>query len=763
MKKGQYFSELSGAILATMDCLLRLDKTAAPRICKEMKSNRRSVNWFKPGMNRAMWRNLHILVPRILTVGLAAALLIPSLWNPSPSSARERAGRITSPIEQIEPVAINNPYSFQPVILPIQSQEGGALVGLGSFHAMDSSADGNLIVTAGSAGIFVWNLRENPTAPVVWRPAIGERIQCLDISPDDRYLAFGTDKGNLFIWDTAAWKPVYAKQIHTANIPALAFSPDSNTVAAACAGGLIRMISVAKGEPIKTLNYSYTHTPSMITFSPKGDEIAVPMEYSPDCYVFNIATGENTQTYRSCSQSNPIAYYSPDGKSVFLSEENFTLQEIDRKKGYTLDDFTDDKNLLSGHKREIRSLAFSPDGKRMITGSMDGTAKLWDRESRREIVSIGEYYPRVVDSPRRIDNSNSVCHVRFLPDGNRVLIGNQNGTITIIDLTNKQTVLSLPGYSVTIASYALFKDGSRLMLGCSDGTVKIQDIKTGQIQSSFSGHADYVCDLAIAADESKFVSRDREGYIHYREMKTGKLLHSWGDEKGEAGRNDWFGSMCFSPDEKYLLAGDTYVENDNGEPFLEVKWFELDGGQLTKVWRRGIELEGKITTRENQRYGVDFKFYPDKSKALMPVMGKAQVWDVEKGQFIPGAILGDGYTTPQCFSPDGKYAVLAGSRLELWDTQTAQRTDVLADTLRNRYYYFNTVSFSSDGKWLAAGDNEGTIMIWDFADKKVVCTLENPGRPITFLQFTPDNAKLVMGTYEGAMIRDVSQTTINQK
>lgn len=711
-------------------------------------------------MDRSLRRYPRLTFVGFFVICLTAALLIPALYNSPKSRVQVNEGAAK---EQILPTTLNEKYPFISIADLNKSQAGETLLGLGSFNLMDASADGNLIVTSGGFGIFVWNLQENQTTPILRLPIKDDRIECLALSSDGKYLAVGSDKGNLLVWETGAWRQVLAIKPYVFGVPALAFSPDAKTIAAVCSGGMIRIFNLGDGKLMQTLKCVTKNAVTSIVFSPNGKELLASIEYEPECLVYDVADGGMRKKYTGRIQNNSFARYSPDGRHLYLGADRFSFQEIDRQKDPTLQDFIEDANLFTGHKRELVCLAFSPDGKRLITGSMDGTAKIWDRESRREIASFGDYYPRVVDDPRRIDFSNCVRCARFLSNGDRILIGKQNGVIEIRDLSNNQVVLSLRGYTPSITEYKLFADGKRILLGCSDGTVKIQDSQTGEILQSYAGQYDYISALALTQDESKLASLDRVGNLILRDLTTGAILHTWGNEEGELGRKDWFGSIYFSPDDQYLVAGDTLVESEDLKYYMEIKWFDLVSGQLAKTWKRTIEPDEKIDNREVDRYGIFAFFSPDGTKALIPVLGKSQIWDVEKGQILSSVIIGDGYSHPQCFSPDGKSAVLAGARVEIWDLQTGQKTETLTATgkeikytERDRRYYFGVVDYSSDGKRLAAGDNMGKIDIWDTTSKKNILTIEYPGQTITFLHFTPGGERLVIGTLEGAIVRDIT-------
>lgn len=736
------------------------------------ESGRSLAYRFQRIMNRSLQRHPNLTVIGFTIVFLSAVLLIPALYNHSKSL---RSGPTALPVLDRKPEILTINYSFQPVTLPLTNEKAETFLGLGTISCMDSSREGATIVTASKNGLFVWNPDQNPSIPIQWCSIANDFVTTLDISPDDRYLAAGTQNGNLLVWDTQTWKQTLAIHPYRDRLPLLTFTPDSSAITVFCSGGLIRSLNRANGEIINEYRIKLKRPVSSLCYSPDGSEFLISMDSSHDLFLINGLSGEITRTFTSSNQTSSIAnpidvinkinidnlyltagQFSPDGKSVLFGGLDFAIQEAARTE---VPDSSEETVYL-GHKNNISCLAFSSDGKRIISGSQDGTAKVWDRETRKEIASFGEYDPRLLKDPNRLDPSNDMFHVRFLSDSNRVLIGNRNGTIEIHDLSTHQTVAALRGHTSDVYHYAVFKDWNRLLLGCSDGSVKLQDLTTGEIQRSYTGHIDYISALELSPDETKYASLDREGLILIRDVETGNILYTWGIEEGEWGRNDLFCSIAFSPDRKHLLAGDSYVETGASGNYMEIKWFDIETGQRTKTWEivPKFNIDRKTFNREVDRYSIQTIFTTDQSKVLIPIMGKSQLWDVIKEKPFPDIAIGDGYSNPQSFSPDGRSVALAGSKLEIWDLQTGKKVETFADLERGRYFNDGCVSYSSNGKWLAAGDNQGVVTIWDVANKKRLHTVEYPDSRIGFLRFFPDNRKLLIGTGDRIFIQDISQT-----
>ncbi|NBO94043.1 MAG: hypothetical protein EBV06_17305, partial [Planctomycetia bacterium] len=137
--------------------------------------------------------------------------------------------------------------------------------------------------------------------------------------------------------------------------------------------------------------------------------------------------------------------------------------------------FDSSKRTLRGHTDTVTSVAWSPDGQRILTGSWDGTAKVWDALKGQEVLSLkGHTWP--------------VTSVAWSPDGQRILTGSYDNTAKVWDALKGQEVLSLKGHTRWVQSVAWSPDGQRILTGSYDNTAKVWDALKGQEVLSLKGH-----------------------------------------------------------------------------------------------------------------------------------------------------------------------------------------------------------------------------------------------------------------------------------
>jgi hypothetical protein len=122
---------------------------------------------------------------------------------------------------------------------------------------------------------------------------------------------------------------------------------------------------------------------------------------------------------------------------------------------------------LKGHNREVESVAWSPDGKRLATGSWDQTAKVWDAATGEELLSLKGH-------------TNAVLSVAWSPDGKRLATGSKDQTAKVWDAASGQETLTLKGHTDSVDSVAWSPDGRRLATGSNDDTAKVWDATSRQ-------------------------------------------------------------------------------------------------------------------------------------------------------------------------------------------------------------------------------------------------------------------------------------------
>ena len=283
--------------------------------------------------------------------------------------------------------------------------------------------------------------------------------------------------------------------------------------------------------------------------------------------------------------------------------------------------------VLEGHGRPVWSVAFSPDGTTLASGSSDGTAKLWDVASQEEIATL---YP----------HGSQVTSVDFSPDGT-TLAGTAWGDIVLWDVASGEVIATISGDHYGLRSVVFSPDGTTLA-AARRGTIVLLDVASREAIATLEGHSDVVRSVAYSPDGTTLASGSRDG--------TAKLLDVASREAIATLTVRWAGStvssVAFSPDGTTVaVASEDRVGKWDVASLEEIGFPEAQRG-----WVRSVA------------------FSPDGTAvASGDAHGSVEIWDVSTGYIVNVAHIAEIYSV--AFSPDGT-TLAAGSldgKIVMWD------------------------------------------------------------------------------------------------
>jgi WD40 repeat protein len=194
--------------------------------------------------------------------------------------------------------------------------------------------------------------------------------------------------------------------------------------------------------------------------------------------------------------------FSLDGLHLITGGLNRTVEVWDAQTGHKV-------GTLGAHDREIRGLAFGPDGRLLASASVDGAVKLWDWDATRL---------REKQVPRRTIRARATqvfLRVAFSPDSRRLVAGAEKNTVKIWDVQTGVELQTLEGHSgeVWVAAFSPDLDGRWVASAGEDSTVKLWDSHTGTLIRSIRGHTGVVGCLAFIPNSRLLVSGSRDGTV----------------------------------------------------------------------------------------------------------------------------------------------------------------------------------------------------------------------------------------------------------
>ncbi|KAK3363988.1 beta transducin-like protein HET-E2C [Lasiosphaeria hispida] len=462
------------------------------------------------------------------------------------------------------------------------------------------------------------------------------------------------------------------------------------------------VVEVEWNACLQTLE-GHRHLVYSVAFSPDGQRLASgsgdnmikiwdPIDKT--IKIWDPTSGQCLQTlqgHRSLVQS---VAFSPDGQRLASGSADNTIKIWDPTSGQCL-------QTLEGHHSWVYSVAFSPDGQRLTSGSEDKTIKIWDSASGQCLQTLQGHH-------------GSVQSVTFSPDGQRLASGSYDKTIKIWDPTSGQCLQTLEGHHNSAQSIAFSPDGQHLTSGSNDKTIKIWDPTSGQCLQTLQGHCDWVYSIAFSPDGQRLISASDDNTIKIWDPTSGQCLQTL---QGHCG---WVYSIAFSPDGQRLAS----ASSDK-----TIKIWDPTSGQCLQ------------TLQDHHNWVYSVAFSPDGQRLTSASGDKTiKIWDPASGQCLQTLQGHRGWVQSVTFSPDGQ-RLASGSydnMIKIWDSTSGQ----CLQTLQGHHGSVQSVAFSPDGQRLASGSYDKTIKIWDLTSGQYLQTF-NIGTSVAHILFDHTGCYLI--------------------
>lgn len=533
-----------------------------------------------------------------------------------------------------------------------------------------------------------------------------------DSSNSDSY------SGAARLWDAGSGKPIADSLPHRWPVQVAAFSPNGETFVTGCGNvlgdeGEARFWDAHTGQPKET-SIKQDKEVDAVAFSPNGSailtggieggwlwgtesgkKVALPhndevsaVAFSPDGKT--VLTGSDDETARlwdalsgeamGPSMVNPeyvqAVGFSPRGDAIFTGS---TVRDLSNQAVRFSVTFYPPRMRI-GHEN-IKDIAISPDGKTVVTGSEDKTAKLWD-------VTSGEI------KGRALVHNKYVSLVAFSPTGKTVLTGSRDGTARLWKVASCDSIGTPMEHDKPLDAVAFSPDGKTVLTASRDRAVRLWNAETSEPQGPPLCHPDAVRLAIFSPDGHSILTTCDDNHARLWNARTGKL------KEPPLRHSDGINAVAFSPNGLTVLTG----SNDN----MGRLWSTQSGEPEV------IELlhDGSVEA---------VAFSPDGKTALTgSTDNTAKIWSVATGQRTVPPLKHERGVYAVSFSPDGR-TVATGSWDEtcLWDAESGRKTgpDLLSDSgygESKRSAPVSEVHFTPNGREILTRDAAGRVDVWKF-------------------------------------------------
>ena len=602
-------------------------------------------------------------------------------------------------------------------------------------NAVVYSPDGTIIASADWNEIRLWDV------------TTGQHITTFEVdagrsiaySPDGRTIASGSNGGPIHLWDIGTRQVKTTLRGHADIISSIAYSPDGNTIATACRDHTVRLWNATTGEHKATLS-GHKEWVVSVAYSPDGSTIVTASlddtvrlwdaatgkhkatlkghhhyvnsaVYSPDgktiasrgwdgVFFWDLTAGETEATIKKSVRSIDALAYSPDGKTIALAKFGGTVRLWDagapQNNGVPQPRYAATP-FFSGHKKFADCLAYSPDGKTIVSGT-SSEIHLWNATTRKHDATF----------KGATDNINSVA---YSPDGKTIVGGSWDGRVHLWDAAtgrytgfprqNRLKPAEGPDdkgnvYRNNYATSTVYSpDGKTIASAIDDDTVHLWDTDTGEHKTVFIGHTDIIYAVAFSPDGKTIASASKDKTVRLWDTDTG--IH----KATLIGHNNMVYAVAYSPDGKTIATGSSY--NDN-----TIRLWDADTGRHKNTFR----VDGRVHS---------IVFSPDgKTIAVGAPYDVVTLWDTDTGKRKNALIGHKGQVEALAFSPDGKTIASASmdGTMFLWDLDLLKAPEVKPVQL------------------IGDINGDGIVSLWDMATAffhfiaDIVSVIRGLGRPI---------------------------------
>jgi RNA polymerase sigma factor (sigma-70 family) len=609
----------------------------------------------------------------------------------------------------------------------------------------------------------------------------GGAISSIVFTPDGKSLVSCGIWDGIRIWDTASGKQIRRLAIETAGDRPLSVSPDGKLMAILVRTKTpqeesIALHEFATGRLVRS--FGKENQGSALLFSPDGKTLA-SYRWPHTVNLWDSATGRLLHTLKGHKDIVWSVAFSANGKTLVSGSDDKTLRfwdvatgkqlrQINHKNGVGVLALSSDGKFLAtidvfkkvqeggGHwpfddrvrlwdvaagkemrqlilpakesardeSRAFQSLAFTPDGKALLTGATDGVLRFWDPASGNELRKLSGF-------------AGCPGMFAFAPDGKKLAVEEGFAMIRLLDQASGKDLLPTPGHRSHVSSIVVTSDCQTVVTTGRDGTLRFWDAATGCERQKRTAHANFFIPPEFLPNGTMYLEAGSDKMFHLHDLVSGKELailrgHEAGytfalspDRKTVASAKDnkevclldpatgavrhkltkvkrYVDGMSFSADCRTLVMWDadwivTVWDVATGQKRREFHGPTVNAPQ---AYTAALSPDGRLLA-----FGLQVA-YPQAKQTVLPLL------DTTTGKEVCRFRALDDGAQLFAFSPDGRMLAWSG-----WLDNTIHLGEIPTGRVRRRFKGHlkgvDSLAFSRDGKMLVSGGNDTTALVWD--------------------------------------------------
>ncbi len=633
-------------------------------------------------------------------------------------------------------------------------------------------------------------------------------VMSIDISPDGQIVAVGDLNGRIYLWNIATTQLIATFEGHIGWVWSVAFSPDGKTLVSSGADASIRFWEVQSGQCLQVLT-EHTSCVWSVSFSPDGQRIASGSNdrtvrvWDLQGHCIHVMVGHTENVYS--------VHFSPNSKTLASGSKDTSIRIWNVSNGDCL-------SVLQGHTDGVRCVRYSPDGQLLASCSQDQSIRLWSRLPYAT-ASASQVAGKQSDVRVLHGHTNWVWSLAFSPKGDMLASGSDDGTLRLWQVPDGQPINVLDCHTHDVFALAISADGQHLASAGQDQAAHLWNLQ-GQSLKTLHGFTNGIQSLSLSPVSvslpsgvgQTLASRGQDETIHLWHLQLSnnhislcpvKTLHTatialaslsfspdgqtlatnrrdgsicmWDVQTGQI--NQWSGhdapvrAVLFNPRGQTLASG-SYDQTvrlwdvqthlclqvlRGHESSIGALAFDLGGQQLAsgsfdqtiRLWN--LQTGNCLRVLQGHTGGIhalavqptDVHTGGGQQLASGSFDQTIRLWNLQTGDCLQVLQGHTGAVWTVAISPDGRFLASGGEdqTVRLWDLQTGQCLQILHEHTS----WVTSLTFSADGQIVLSGGDDHTIKLWHVQTGHCLSTV------------------MVDRLYEGMNIQGASGLTIAQK
>ena len=565
----------------------------------------------------------------------------------------------------------------------------------------------------------------------------GSAVNSATWSPDGKFIASADADGTIRIWPAAAGAgaggggtALYIYHKHSRAATSLAWSPDGTRIASAGEDGAVQVWHVASGASLLTYR-GHTGRVLAVGWSPVGNQLASAGE-DKTVQIWDAATGANMLTYLKHIEAVGALAWSPDSRRIVSASVKGKIFIWDTAMGATIAAFQ-----VNYPQDNVIDVAWSPDGKYIATASR--ILSIWESSTGRQ---LDFFY---------LDAFSYIMRVAWSSDGKRLITGQSNGALSIWAVSSSggtsvkiggaallsggpadvplPVLLSCQGHSGMVNAVGWAPDGRYAVSAGADATIQVWDTFVGNIQITYQHNFT----SATWSPDGKFIaSVVGNNVVEVWDAATTSAVVTY--SKHPSGST--IACLSWSPDSQQIISA-----SDDGSVLI---W-----DTRTAITLFAVKLAQSM---------VDVTWLSDgRHVALVDGNGVMQIWDAATGQVLKKLQIQHAGVTAVAWSPDEKRIAVVDQNNRVHILNALNASSLLSPL--SGPGGVSTLDWSPNGKQLASVDGR-VVQVWDVATGHITFSYQDAQSSGAQLMWAPDGKRLAFTTSQGVQVWNVPDGTV---